>query len=156
MNHLRRYLETTIHDPRITEPTEDELGYVTPSDAEDTIAEPYLEGGATIVNDATFTPYSIAPDNSSSHTREHTLPTHPAAPTLPPSQQLHRTPGSIGTSRSRPEVSRQNGNGLYPTGPRAETEPLGAPSWVASGATQDSRSSWQTSQYGHGEGPYGE
>lgn len=146
MNHLRRYLETTIHDPRIAEPAEDELGYMTPSDTDDTPAERYLEGEATM-NDATFTQYSIVPDHVS---RE---PAHPPAPTLPPSQQLHRTQGSIGTSRSRPEGSRQNGNGFYPTAPSAEIEPLGALSWVASGATQDPRGSWKTSQY---EVPYGE
>jgi len=149
VNHLRRYLETTIHDPRIAEPAEDELGYMTPSDADDTPAELYLEGEATM-NGATFTPYSIATDDLSSHTREHTLPAHPAAPTLP---QLHRTQGSIGTSRSRPEGSRPNGNGLYPTVPPAEMEPLGAPRWVASDATQDSRGSWKTS---HSEASYGE
>jgi hypothetical protein len=45
-----------MHDPRIAELVEDELGDMTASDADDTPAEPYLEGEAT-VNDSVFTPY---------------------------------------------------------------------------------------------------
>lgn len=154
VNNLRKYLEATIHDPRITEPVEDELEDMTPSDADDTSAEPYLEGEAT-VNDSAFTPYSIAPNEISPHSRGYTLSAHPAAP-LPPSQQLHRTQASTGTSRSRSEGSRQNRNGLYSTTPPAEMEHLNAPCWVAPGGTQDSRGGWQTSHYGHNESPYGE
>lgn len=155
MNHLRKYLETTIHDPRIAEPVEDEPEDMTPSDADDTPAEPYLEGEVT-ANDPAFGPYSIAPHEISPHRRGYTLPAHSAAPSLPPSQQLHRVQASTGTSRSRSEASRQNRSGLYSTTPPAEMEHLGAPCWVAPGVTQDSRGSWQTSQYVRNEGPYGE
>jgi len=152
VNQLRRYLETTIHDPRTVEPVEDELEDMTPSDVDDTPAEPYLEGKAT-VNDSTFTPYSTAPDERPPHSRGHTLHAHAAAPPL---QQLHRTQASIATSRTRSDGSRQNGNGLYSTIPPAEMEHLRAPCWVAPSATQDSRSNWQASQYGHNDAPYGE
>lgn len=144
-----------IHDPRIPEPAEGELEDMTPSDADDGPAEPYMEGEAT-VNDSTFAPYSIAPDQLSSHPRGYTLPAHPTAPTLSPSPELHRTQASTGTLGSRPEGSRQHGNGLYPTVPSAEGDHLRAPCWVAPGATQDSKGSWQPSQYGHSETPYGE
>ena len=154
MNHLRKFLETTIHDPRIAELVEDELEDMTTSDADDTSAEPYLEGEGT-VNDSIFTPYSTAPNGVSPHTRGYTLPTHPAAP-LPRSQQLHRTQTSTGASRPRSEGSRQNRTGLYSTTPPGEMEHLSAQCWVAPGATQDARGGRQTSQYGHNENPYGE
>ena len=154
VNHLRKYLETTIHDPCIAELVEDELEDMTPSDADNTSVEPYLEGKVT-VNDPAFMPYSIAPHEISPCSQGYTLPAPPAAP-LPPSQQLHRTQAMTGTSRSRLEGSRQNCNGLYSTTPPAEMEHLGAPCWVAPGVTQDSRGSWQTSQSDHNEGPYGE
>ena len=137
MNHLRKYLETTIHDPRTAELVEDELEDMNPSDADDTSAEPYLEGEVT-VNDSAFPPYSIAPHERSPRSRGYTLPAQTTAP-LP-----------------RSEGSRQNRNGSYSTTPPAEMEHLGAPCWVAPGVTQDSRGSWQTSQYVHNEGPYGE
>ena len=155
MDDLRKYLGKTIHDPRIAEPVEDELDDMTPFDADDTPAEPYLEGETT-VNDSTFPPYSVAPDDSPSHAREYTLSAHPAATPLPPSQQLHRTQPLTGTLKSRLEGSRPNGNGLYATIPPAQMEHLGAPCWVAPGTTQDSRGTWETSHYGHSEAPYGE
>jgi hypothetical protein len=153
VNQLRRHLETTIHDPRIMEPAEDELEDMAPSDAEDLLTDPYPEGDAT-VNDSTLAPYLVAPNESSLHTPGYAAPVHPATPSLPPSQQLDRMQASTGTSRSRPERSRQNGNGSYTTPP--EMEHLDTWYWVASSTTQDAGGSWQNPIYGHSEVPHGE
>ena len=98
------------------------------------------------MNDSAFTPYSTAPNEISPHTRD-TLLTHPAAPLC----RLHNNctgrrrrlvlQGVVRKDRDRTKTDYTLRSRLH----------LSAPCWVAPGVTQDSRSSWQTSQYGHND-----